>query len=385
MKQQAPAKQNTAAISTAEMFGVLRRKCDCGTHTLGGGICNSCSEKQQKLQRRPARIAEQTGATEEVPSIVHETLCSPGQPLDAGVRSFMESRFGHDFSRVRVHTDAKAAQSAQAVNAIAFTVGRHIVFGNPHPRFDSSESRQTMAHELAHTIQQNFGDVSSRQMGISSPSDASEREAEYAAETVMQRSPSEIWAGWGVSAEGGMTKGLDNQRNLSLSKRAHTLQRLPASTPASFYEENLVLPYRNATPLSGGVFLIQWYGHDLDRFEPICKAIAGITTKGAVEINGGCAQAMNASTQPQQVNAVRIANTAAEGVLPSTGHVLGEFCKDLGALPPMDAAGLREWRPTITITKYPTGTPPLPSATALSFFPNLRPENNVKVKVKSTT
>ena len=63
-----------------------------------------------------------------MPPIVHEVLHSPGQPLDPATRAFMEPRFGHDFSTVRVHTDARAAASARTVNALAYTVGRDVVF-----------------------------------------------------------------------------------------------------------------------------------------------------------------------------------------------------------------------------------------------------------------
>ena len=64
-----------------------------------------------------------------VPPIVSEVLRSPGQPLDSDTRTLIEPHFGRDFSRVRVHTDAKAAESARAVNSRAYTVGRDIVFG----------------------------------------------------------------------------------------------------------------------------------------------------------------------------------------------------------------------------------------------------------------
>ena len=59
------------------------------------------------LQRRAVNSDE----VSEVPSIVHEALRSPGQPLDEATQGFYESRFGHDFSRVRVHTDARAAEA----------------------------------------------------------------------------------------------------------------------------------------------------------------------------------------------------------------------------------------------------------------------------------
>jgi hypothetical protein len=88
------------------------------------------------------------------PPIVHEVLRSPGQPLDGGTRGLMESRFGQDFSQVRVHTDRQAATSAQSVEARAYTVGSDLVFspGQYHP--ETSEGRQLLAHELAHTLQQ---------------------------------------------------------------------------------------------------------------------------------------------------------------------------------------------------------------------------------------
>lgn len=128
----------------ASAGGVLRRKCD------------KCRKRKPLLQRSAAGPDAET-----VPPIVHEVLRSPGQPLDEETRAFMEPRFGHDFSRVRVHTDAKAAESARAVNARAYTAGRDVVFGenqyNPHTMPD------LLVHELTHVIQQNrmapIGDV----------------------------------------------------------------------------------------------------------------------------------------------------------------------------------------------------------------------------------
>ncbi|MBA3242259.1 MAG: DUF4157 domain-containing protein [Acidobacteria bacterium] len=64
---------------------------------------------------------------------------------------------GQDFSRVRVHTDAKAAESARAVNAHAYTVGEDIVFGSNRYVPDSQEGKSLLAHELTHTIQQRGG------------------------------------------------------------------------------------------------------------------------------------------------------------------------------------------------------------------------------------
>ncbi len=89
-----------------------------------------------------------------VPSVVHEVLRSPGEPLDAATLGFMEPRFGHDFSRVRVHTDAKAAESARAVSALAYTVGRDVVFGAGQYAPTTARGAGLLAHELAHVMQQ---------------------------------------------------------------------------------------------------------------------------------------------------------------------------------------------------------------------------------------
>lgn len=86
--------------------------------------------------------------------LVKEALHSSGRPLDAATRSLMEPRFGHNFSQVRVHTDAKAAESAQAVSASAFTVGQDVVFNAGLYRPDTAAGRRLLAHELTHTIQQ---------------------------------------------------------------------------------------------------------------------------------------------------------------------------------------------------------------------------------------
>jgi hypothetical protein len=90
----------------------------------------------------------------DAPPIVHDVLNAPGQPLDAATRAFFEPRFGHDFSHVRVHAGGRAAQSARDVNARAYTVGGHIVFGAGLFSPESRDGRRLLAHELAHVVQQ---------------------------------------------------------------------------------------------------------------------------------------------------------------------------------------------------------------------------------------
>jgi hypothetical protein len=92
-----------------------------------------------------------------VPRLVHDVLGFPGQPLDAATRAFMEPRFGHDFSQVRVHADAKAAESARAVHARAYAVGPDVIFAAGQYVPATQSGRQLLAHELAHTVQQSRG------------------------------------------------------------------------------------------------------------------------------------------------------------------------------------------------------------------------------------
>lgn len=117
-----------------------------------------------------------------MPAIVHEVLQTPGQPLDAAARTFMEPRFGHDFGSIRVHADRRAGLSAAAVGARAYTVGRHIVMGSGEYRVASPAGRRLLAHELTHTIQQGDGArVPAGNLTLGDPDTSAEREAERAA------------------------------------------------------------------------------------------------------------------------------------------------------------------------------------------------------------
>lgn len=128
----------------------LSPKCACGGTPGPDGECAACRAKRLGLQRRAATDS----ALAEVPSIVHEALQSRGQPLEPATRAFMEARFGHDFSRIRVHTDAPAAAAAQAANARAYTVGRDVVFAAGEYRPDTAAGQRLLAHELTHVLQQ---------------------------------------------------------------------------------------------------------------------------------------------------------------------------------------------------------------------------------------
>jgi hypothetical protein len=184
--------RNSKAVASTAMSTrgkLLQRKCACGGQaSQSEGECDDC-KKKKTLQRRAAGPAAQPAA----PPIVHEVLNSPGQPLDPATRNFFEPRFGHDFSRVRVHTDDRAAESARAANAAAYTVGNDVVFDSNHRPADG-RSRQLVAHELAHVVQQDAGTSfrgsSSGPLRIAPPDDGPEREAEHAGKSLGDVSPS---------------------------------------------------------------------------------------------------------------------------------------------------------------------------------------------------
>jgi hypothetical protein len=85
---------------------------------------------------------------------VASVLRSAGQSLDASTRNAMDSRFHHDFSRVRVHTDVEASESARALNALAYTLGRDVVFRAGHDAPATQAGKDLIEHELGHVIEQ---------------------------------------------------------------------------------------------------------------------------------------------------------------------------------------------------------------------------------------
>lgn len=193
--------RSTTQTKTSSSFspiqtGLLQRKCNsCGQHTIAGGECTNCQPKsglQRKLTigasndpleleadrvadqvmaaspnsvvnsapPRIQRFTEQTAGQADMvaPASVDDVLSSPGSPLEAGLQQDMGQRFGHDFSRVRVHTGDEAARSAQELDANAYTVGHNIVFGAGLFTPGTHNGRRLLAHELTHVVQQSSSD-----------------------------------------------------------------------------------------------------------------------------------------------------------------------------------------------------------------------------------
>ena len=145
-----------------------------------------------RLQRTAgnAGVVQMLAGEEEQASPVHGVVGSGGgSPLDAGTRSTMESAFGTSFEGVRVHTDERASKSAESVGANAYTVGSDVVFRSGQFNPATPTGQRTLAHELAHVVQQSQGPVDGTAAAggikVSDPSDRFERAAERTADDVM--------------------------------------------------------------------------------------------------------------------------------------------------------------------------------------------------------
>jgi hypothetical protein len=187
MSERAQSQLTQRTSTTPVPGGLLQRKCGCGNHTVSGGECEDCAKEKSGLQRKLTigasndpleqeadHVADQilgapahdtpphiqryaSRATEQAdiaPSSVDRVLNSSGSPLEPALLRDMEQRFAHDFSRVRVHSGSVAEESAQKLNARAYTVGHNIVFGAGRFEPKMLEGRRLIAHELTHVVQQ---------------------------------------------------------------------------------------------------------------------------------------------------------------------------------------------------------------------------------------
>jgi len=114
-----------------------------------------------------------------------------GSPLDASTRTFMEERLGADFGDVRIHSDSEATESAKSLDARAYTVGNSVVFQSGEYTPETDPGIRTLAHELAHVVQQRNGPVDGTPMSdginISDPWDRFEQMAESSADSVLSK------------------------------------------------------------------------------------------------------------------------------------------------------------------------------------------------------
>ena len=113
--------------------------------------CATCAD-EEKIQTKHATHA----SADTAPDVQAATRAAghDGQPLPGALRAYFEPRFGRDFSRVRIHADGEAAQAARAVQARAYTLADHVVFGAGQYAPGTADGKRLLAHELTHVVQQ---------------------------------------------------------------------------------------------------------------------------------------------------------------------------------------------------------------------------------------
>ncbi len=358
--------------------GLLQRKCACGGTPGFDGECAACRQKrllggtfQAKLrinqpgdpfEREADRVAEQVmrmpapglphrskkggeedvfqtrsvvqrrvggdvGTQAEVPPVVHDVLRSPGRPLDPATRAFFEPRFGHDFSAVRIHTDARAAESARAVNALAYTVGRDVVFGAGQYAPGTGEGQRLLAHELTHVVQQSNNSYSSiADLLIGSPKDVLEQEAEAAAGRILGATV--ILAHSLAEAAGGITQPVA-QEHTSMDPQ---LRRQPAPAPSSAPAASS--PTLGLDPSTISACRVQFRQGTTDAVDPAARDACLETARayilergGQVELHGYASEegaaSFNAYLSRQRAEAVKrllVARGVPAAAIATTGH-----------------------------------------------------------------
>jgi outer membrane protein OmpA-like peptidoglycan-associated protein len=168
--------------------GVVQRACACGGTPGPDGLCDACRRKAV-ARMGTAEHAPAGGRRTVSPMAVERARSLPPAQLPTPARMFMEARFGRNFSDVNLHAGPAAAAAAGALRARAFTVGRDVFFGAGQYSADTRDGQRLIAHELAHVIQQAGRGTTALQprLEVSTPGDAPEREADDAADTVMDR------------------------------------------------------------------------------------------------------------------------------------------------------------------------------------------------------
>lgn len=194
---------------------LLQRACACAAKGSAHGEGGDCGRKHTGLQRQG------NGAVGSLPPSVHATLRMPGAPLAPVTRVFMQERIGRDFSSVRVHTDAAAAESAREVAAQAYTVGTHVVFERGRYRPETPDGAHLLAHELAHVAQQQGAAVAApADLRVGAAGSAAEHEADRIADNVLA----------------------PQQRAAAVSAQPARLARQPMNAPPNPYREGAPQP-----------------------------------------------------------------------------------------------------------------------------------------------
>jgi hypothetical protein len=141
---------------TAKRKGIDKK---CPACEMKGKEEEKETEEELNISRKQLAASSSSSslkANDQLTNEINGIRSSGGSSLDPSTKEFMESRFGdgYDFSNVRIHADAQAAESAESINALAYTIGNHITFGQGQYLPNTIQGKRLLAHELTHVIQQ---------------------------------------------------------------------------------------------------------------------------------------------------------------------------------------------------------------------------------------
>jgi hypothetical protein len=188
---------------------------------------------QTKLQRqaeepeeeeKPAQTKATPNNTPKVTPNIESSINAMkggGQPLSESTRSFFEPRFDADFSKVRLHTDSKAAETAKSINAKAFTTGKNIIFNSGQYSPGTSSGKHLLAHELTHVIQQNPMPPTKQPVQQKQPKDKYEQKANQVTDSVMKTPGQEVQGKVGS----GKKEGLLQMKSGTLQRKQMTVDK----------------------------------------------------------------------------------------------------------------------------------------------------------------
>lgn len=220
-KQAAAQLAKANVVAPAPQGAVFQRKCACGNHTVAGGECDECRKASKTVFRKanhqssgngnstlslpavqPApntrgqsSRGEETDETDEVTGFTSRPAAfrlpnGSAQPMERPLRQFMEARFKHDFSGVRLHTDPEAAASARSIGALAYTFDQNIVFDSSSYQPNTPHGLHLIAHELSHVVQQSRHPLpKTEELKVESETSNAEVEADHMALAVLTPGP----------------------------------------------------------------------------------------------------------------------------------------------------------------------------------------------------
>jgi hypothetical protein len=198
-----------------------------------------------RLQRRKKTSAyhdeQEARNGTDVAALVRPAVSAPGRPLDAQTRAFMEPRFGHDFSQVRVHTDSEASRSARAINASAYTLGQNIVFGSGEYAPTTSQGQRLLAHELTHVVQQSSGPslapAMAERVNVAPAADSFEHTANHVASAVVSAPASTAPVAAAQAIAPAPAAAATAQRQVEEEEEEMPMEDMPAEDMGALLEE----------------------------------------------------------------------------------------------------------------------------------------------------